>query len=149
MRIKTLLLMLLCSIILISSGCSSSSEPPDALITIDEKTIELTKGSYHWEEDGLFSTNKIIADAAAPYQIAKNLDAEIVNKGSIAQMKFSDNSKPQLQAYLWEGERRGKELSFNGMRLTLPSQPGKYIIEVMANWSEYSDASYTFVIEIK
>jgi hypothetical protein len=146
MRIKKSLFILLSTILFIISGCSSLNEPPDAIATVNDKDIEISKGSYHWEEKGIFSNKAVVADAAAPHQIAEQLETKIVDQGSVVNIKFSDNSKPQLNAYLWGSEKRGKELSLKENHLTLPSEAGTYAIEVMAKWSN-GDASYTFVVE--
>lgn len=148
MEIRKLLFILISIALFIISGCSSSSEPPDAIVTVNDKNIELSKGSYHWEEKGIFSKKAIIADAASPYQIAKQLEAITIDQSSVANIKFSDNSNPTLNAYLWKEKGRGKGLSLKENQITLPTQTGKYVIEVIAKWSN-GDASYTFVVEVR
>jgi hypothetical protein len=88
------------------------------------------------------------AYAAAPSELAKEMEAKIVPQSSIANIKFSDNSEAELNVYLWKDEKRTKELPLKHYQLTLPSQVGRYVIEIFARWSN-GDASYTFVVEIQ
>lgn len=145
---KKLLVILISMSLFIISGCSSLSEPPNAFVTINDKKIELSKGGYHWEKKGIFSTTAIIADAASPYQIAKELEVIPIDQASVADVRFSDHLPPTLSAYLWEEKGREKELPVNGTQITLPTKTGKYVIEVWAEWSK-GNASYTFVVEVK
>ncbi len=135
------------------SGCTKvfDTEPPEAKALLKNKSISLIRGGYHWksEEGNIFASTKItIADAASPKQIAQELVASAVEKGSEATIAFSDHSKPQLTYHFWEGDQSGKSIPMEGNRITFPSKSGKYIIEVNATWSN-GDASYTFVIDVK
>ncbi|WP_445487692.1 hypothetical protein [Niallia sp. 03133] len=136
--------------LLIVTGCTvqSSDEPPAAIVKIKDEKMATTKGGYSWEKKGLFSNHAVIADAAAPLQIAEDLNVNLVKPNSAADVVFSDGSHPQLHAYLWEGEQRGKELAVKKQQLSLPSEEGKYVIELFAEWPN-GDSSYTFVVEIK
>lgn len=133
---------------MILAGCSSVSEPPDAIVKIKDKNLEVSKGTYQWETKGFFSTQAVIADAAAPFQIAAGMKPEPVKPGEVAKIEFSDKSKPNVQIFLWESEMRGKELPLNKNQLTLPTEKGIYTFEVSASWTN-GDCSYTFVVEIK
>jgi hypothetical protein len=151
MKITKFIFALVTVMLLIITGCSGGTgkeEPPEAIVEINDGTIETSKGTYKWETQVFLSKNVVIADAAAPFQIAEEMEARIVPQGSIANIKFSDTSKPQLNVYLWEEEKRGKELSLIRNQLTLPSQIGRYVIEIFARWSN-GEASYTFVVEIQ
>ncbi|WP_099157133.1 hypothetical protein [Virgibacillus ndiopensis] len=155
MKINQCIMFFFMLLFCITAGCSNvtkevptKEEPPEAKVQINDKNIQTTKGSYSWETKGLLSNSSVIADAAAPYQLAEDMAAKLVEKGSIANVKFTDGSKPQLEAYIWEEEVRGKRLSLNESKLTLPSQSGKHVIEIFANWPN-GDASYTFVAEVQ
>ncbi|KAB7709055.1 hypothetical protein F9802_02700 [Bacillus aerolatus] len=150
MKIKKYLFAILMLFLLIVVGCSSETkeEPPEAIVKINDENIETAKGTYQWETKGLFSNRTVNADAAAPFQIAEDMKAKIVEQSSVANIKFNDGSQPQLHAYLWEEEKRGEELPLNQHQITLPSEKGKYVIEINAVWSN-GDSSYTFVIEVQ
>ncbi len=136
--------------LLIATGCSieTKKEPPEAMVKINGESINAAKGTYQWETKGVFSKEAVIADAAAPFQIAKDLKATVVEQSSEAVIEFSDGSEPQLHAYLWEGEERGEVLPLKQHHLTLPAEQGEYVVEINAEWSN-GDSSYTFVVEVK
>ncbi|MFJ8244771.1 hypothetical protein [Peribacillus asahii] len=150
MRNKKYLFAIAMLFLVIVVGCSSKikEEPPEAIVKINNETIETVKGTYQWETKGLFSNNSVIADAAAPFQIAEDMKAQIVEQSSVANIEFTDESQPQLYAYLWEEEKRGAELPLNQHQIILPSEKGKYVIEINAEWSN-GDSSYTFVVEVQ
>lgn len=140
-------------LLLIIAGCTKvfDTEPPQAKVVLKNNSISLKRGGYHWttEEGNFFtSTKTTIADAASPNQIAKELIASPVEKGSEATIEFSDHSKPQLTYHFWEGNRPGKPILMEGNKIQFPTNRGKYIIEVNAAWSN-GDASYTFVFDVK
>ncbi|MGX2960646.1 hypothetical protein JNUCC23_15430 [Peribacillus sp. JNUCC 23] len=154
MRNKQYLFALLIVFIIIVGGCSSKTAeeppemPPDVIVKINGENIEIARGTYQWETKGLFSNQTVIADAAAPFQIAENMKAKIVEQSSVADIEFNNGSQPQLHAYLWEEEKRGEELPLNQHKITLPLEKGKYVIEIHAEWTN-GDSSYTFVVEVQ
>ena len=75
---------------------------------------------------------KLEYDAAAPFQIAEEMEAKIVPQDSVGNIEFNDNTEPELNVYLWEGENRAKELSLKQNQLILPSQVGRYLIGIFA-----------------
>lgn len=137
--------------LMIVTGCSQNSvgeEPPDLTVTMEDKDFPAVKGTYTWETEGLFSNEAVIADAEAPYQIAEGMNIETVKPGQSATLNFSDDTKPELNAYTWKDENRSKQLEVNQNKIVLPSEKGKYVVEVMARWSN-GESSYTFVIDVK
>lgn len=139
-------------LILLIGGCTDveSHEPPSIIIKIEGEEIDSAKGGYEWSVEKWFTTETTIADALAPNQIPEELNLKVgeVSKDSIASISFSDRSKPELQAFLWDEKSEVKELAISGQEITLPSEIGRHVIEVRGKWSN-GEASYTFVIEIK
>ncbi|WP_143001412.1 hypothetical protein [Tenuibacillus multivorans] len=76
------------------------------------------------------------------------MKTEIVRPNAAAIIEFDDGSKPKLSGYLWEDESHGSELSSKQNKITLPSEKGKHIIEIPAEWAK-GEASYTFVVEVQ
>ncbi|MGJ7921672.1 hypothetical protein [Neobacillus sp. LXY-4] len=148
MRFNHLKLVLLIALLSVIAGCTNSEEPPNAIVKVNDEKIEAEKGTYQWETGSFLGKKIINADAASPFEIAKGMKSIIVPKGSIANIEFGDDSEPEIKAYLWEKERQDQELTIKQTSLTLPSQQGKYVIEILAKWSN-GDASYTFLVEIK
>lgn len=146
------ILLILLIFFILGVGCSTNpnkiEEPPDMIVAINGKKLEVAKGTYQWESKGLFENTVTIADAAAPFQIAAEMNAETIQQGSIANVTFSDDSKPEIDAYLWEGENRSEELPIEHDNFNFPSQTGTYVIEILAEWSN-GDASYTLVVEVQ
>ncbi len=138
-------------LILLIGGCTGieSTEPPFIVIKINGEDIDSVKGGYEWSVKKWFTTETTIADALAPNQIAEEFELKVgeVDKGSIAAISFSDESKPVLQAYLWDERSVVKDLSISEQEIILPSEMGRHIIEVRGKWST-GEASYTFVIEV-
>lgn len=150
---KKIYIFLLLLVLFTVTGCTKifDTEPPEAKAQINNKNISLIRGGYHWttEEGNFFtSTKTTIADAASPVQIAKEMIASPVEKGSEATIEFSDHSKPQLTYQFWDEDQPGKSISMKGNKLTFPPKSGKYIIEVNATWSN-GDASYTLFVDVK
>ncbi|MGE7763439.1 hypothetical protein [Peribacillus sp. NPDC097895] len=150
MKNKKCFFSILMLFLLIVVGCSNETkeEPPEAIVKINDENIETARGTYQWEKKSLLSNTTVIVDAAAPFQIAEDMKAKIVEQSSVANVEFNDGSQPPLQAYLWEEEKRGEELPLNQHHITLPSEKGKYVIEINAKWSN-GDSSYTFVVEVQ
>ncbi|SNX68675.1 hypothetical protein SAMN05877753_102652 [Bacillus oleivorans] len=141
------LLIILTWIVFFISGCSNKEEPPEAIVKINNVTVETEKGSYQWLAEGIFTKKLIHADAAPPLDIAKNMNSKIVKESLVANIEFNDGSQPQWEAYLWgEGEIE-KILSSYDKELTLPTETGRHVIEIRANWAN-GNASYVFVVEV-
>ncbi|MFC4559281.1 hypothetical protein ACFO3D_13865 [Virgibacillus kekensis] len=134
------------------TGCSKDSqeEPPDASAKVNNQQIEVFKGTYSWDQGGIFSAGRTVADSFAPFQIPDQFDLEmiVVEPGSVATITFTDGSNPKLEAYLWKQEERAEKLYVNQSIVTLPSKKGEHIIEIMAEWPK-GEASYTFIIEVR
>jgi hypothetical protein len=145
--IKYIVAVLLLFIIVGCSGGAGTDGPPEAVIEINNETIETSKGSYHWET-GFITKRSVIADTPAPFQIAEDMEAKVIPQGSNSSIEFSDGSNPNLNVYVWEGEKRGQELVLNQNQFPFPAQAGSYIIEIFARWPN-GDASYTFVVEVQ
>lgn len=148
MRIKKFLFALSFLLLFVLAGCSSAAEPPAATVKISDALVKIKKGTYEWETKSLFSSSVIHADAAAPFQIAEEMEAFKVPQNANGNIEFSDQSEPELAVFLWQGEERGKELTLKQNQFTFPSQGGRQIIEVFARWPN-GYASYTFVVEVQ
>ncbi|WP_284140578.1 hypothetical protein [Virgibacillus sp. LDC-1] len=137
---------LLIVVMLIAVGCKlegEQKEPPHMQVKINEITIEAQRGSYKWQ----YGNQHVVADAAAPFQIAANMDPVVVPAGESASILFTDQSEPEIEAYLWEETRSGT-LEVDQNELTLPVETGTHIIEVFATWKA-GEASYTFVVLVQ
>jgi hypothetical protein len=119
-------------------------------VKISEKEIEVVRGTYNWKQQSLLKNTSIVVDSGPPSDIVKDLNVKKVRLGSVANIKFSDGSKPNISAYLWEGDKQGEKLQVKKGRIHIPDQHGKYVVEVSATWPKgKGDASYAFVVDVQ
>ncbi|WP_419959877.1 hypothetical protein [Psychrobacillus sp. BM2] len=152
---KRILAFTLLGILLLTTACSSGSSkkesdydfPPTmrGTIEINGQQYDMAKGNYRWERKQGLETEVIQADAASPYQIAENLDAIRINKNETILINIEEESA--INVYLWDENGRQKEVSINDKQFQAPESTGKYVYEVLAQWSN-GEVSYTFVVEM-
>lgn len=145
--VAIIILAILAAVFMFTS-CSGQGEPPEAAIKINSKDIELERGSYQWTSRYMLSYNTVGTDAASPSQMAEHIKAVQINKKSFGLLSFKSHFPPEIHAYLWKKEDRGKELTIKNNQLTLPTEKGRHVIEIEAQWQN-GDVSYTFVVEVK
>ncbi|MFS0674142.1 hypothetical protein [Ornithinibacillus sp. 179-J 7C1 HS] len=140
---------LVCLLILVA-GCSSNynsvGSPPPVSMKIGDTSHSMKRGSYSWSKQGLFQTESIIADAASPYQIGKEMEPITVEKNSVLEIETSGN--PTLSAYLWDYTGRTNDIPITDHQITAPDESGEYIYEVFGEW-EKGDGSYTIVLKVE
>lgn len=131
-------------------GCQNEpkepKEPPNAYLEVDGKKIDLTKGGYQWEIGKGVEREVTVADTASPDQIAENL-AEIKVKNE-ARVVFSDESEPQIIAFLWEKDKRTSELLTKGQTIEFPKEKGTYVIELGGSWDN-GDCTYVMKVKVE
>lgn len=152
---KRILAVTLLGILLLTTACSSGASkkesdndfPPTlrGTIEINGQQYDMAKGNYRWERKQGLETEVIQADAASPYQIAENLDAIRINKNETILINIEEESA--IHVYLWDENGRQKEVSINNKQFRAPENTGKYVYEVLAQWSN-GEVSYTFVVEM-
>ncbi|MBN6889216.1 hypothetical protein ACUXCC_004483 [Cytobacillus horneckiae] len=121
---------------------SESDEMPpkvDGHIEINGQLHELAKGGYTWENGNTVVTT----DAASPAQIAETLSP--INVEPESEMSIEIEQSPSITIRLWEGDH--SSFISEGNEVTAPTQPGEYIYEAIAKWSN-GEVSFTFVIEV-
>ena len=109
-------------------------------VKINETRYKMTKGNFKWEK----GNETVQTDASSPSQIAENFKAIIAEPNSEAKIEIEQH--PNLSVYLWDSKE--VKLAFKGNQISVPTIKGRYIYEVVAEWSN-GEASYTFVVEIK
>lgn len=111
--------------------------------------FEMEQGGFKWET----KDQAVITDAASPNQIAERFETVVLAPKT--ELSIQLEGQPYIIVYLWEGEHREKEVLLNNNRISLPEMKGRYIYEVIANWSSYGsdnargEVSYTFVVEVE
>jgi hypothetical protein len=128
------------------TGCSREKTPPEAVIKINHIQVEAAKGTYEWQYGFLYHS-ALVADATSPSVIAKHLTPLTVHLGAFAKISFSNHSHPHLYAHIWENDREGKKLFIKQNQLTLPSEPGRYVILLHARWP-HGNSDYVFSVDV-
>jgi hypothetical protein len=118
-----------------------------ASIVVNGREFILKRGVYQWTEQispSLQRTHNV--EYASPNEMARKMDAIPLKRGQEVKIEIEKN--PKIAIYLWDAYGRREIIDiFNGNQITVPTNPGKYIYEVFAEWSN-GKASYTFVIDI-
>ncbi|MFJ7827799.1 hypothetical protein [Psychrobacillus sp. NPDC096623] len=153
---KRLLAVILIGILLVMTACSSESNnkenenefPPTmkGTIEVNRKQYDLAMGNFKWERKQGMETEVVETDAASPDQIAENFDAIPIGQSESILIHLED--EPTITVYLWDDNGRQQEVSVSNNQIEAPESAGKYVYEVLAEWSN-GEVSYTFVVEIK
>ncbi|MCA0970646.1 hypothetical protein LCM20_08610 [Halobacillus litoralis] len=130
------------------TACAGTSEPPDGFITMNKEQTELAIGSYEWTNEGLFSESTANVDAGTPYQVAEKVESAPTGGDQTAVITFSTGKTPELSAFIWDEEGRQEELPIENDQVTLPTEPGRHVMEMFAEW-ENGSASYTMPVLIQ
>lgn len=122
--------------------------PPDeqGYVVIDGEEKKLEKGNYSWEVKKGSTTEVTRTDAASPNQIAENVES--ISAPPDTEMSFKLVGDPHITVYLWNEQDREKEIELQGEKFRTPTEKGRYIYEVLAEW-ESGEISYTYVIELE
>lgn len=154
---KRFLAVILLGLSLFMTACSSESSkkesenendfPPTmtGTIEVNGQQYDMAKGNYRWERKQGMETQVIQTDAASPYQIAENFDAIPIGPSENIHINIED--EPTITVYLWDENGRQEEVSVNSNQIEAPENAGKYVYEVLAEWS-HGEVSYTFVVEM-
>ncbi|MFT4415079.1 hypothetical protein ACLM5H_14555 [Fredinandcohnia humi] len=144
MRLIHLFIITLAFSILLITGCSNKTKgvdnefPPSmtGLITINGMEYQMEEGNYQWERKKGFGTEVVQTDHASPYQMADSIKSISVKPNQKVDIKIEDN--PNIKIFLWTEKGRGKEIKPAANQITVPSNKGKYIYEVLAEWTNGS-----------
>ncbi len=133
-------------------GCTTSTsndvEVPSfkAFVNIDGKDYEMNRGGYQWSVKRGLSTQVVSTDHASPNQMAENIDPISVKPNQEVNIQIEDN--PKIKVHLWNETGLENEIEHNNNVIVLPSQQGKYIYEVAAEWKN-GNISYVFVVDVR
>lgn len=153
---KGLFILFLFSLLALSactSGAAKDEEfPPEmtGVVLINNQEYEMKSSGYRWTKKSGNDTQIVTTDAASPGQIAEELTAIPMTVGSNITIEVEDN--PELSVYQWNEKGRINNIPLNVNNFSPPSAKGRYIYEVIADWSNghvRGEVSYTFVVEVK
>ncbi|MGN7387911.1 hypothetical protein [Sporosarcina sp. SAFN-015] len=124
-----------------------NNNPPELTITVDEKKLEVARGSYCW--DGLF--NSVCADTISPPMLIEHHKIKPVIVSSESELKIEFKKEPNantLGVNRWFNDNEVEGVSLSNNVLLAPKEKGVYIYDVHARWKKGS-SSYAFVIEVR
>ncbi|MGM0837196.1 MAG: hypothetical protein ACQEV7_13655 [Bacillota bacterium] len=157
MKLRFILSVFFLLLLFALAGCGKTGEtdaagkkiyPPDeqGYVVIDGEEKKLEKGNYYWEVKKGLTTEVTQTDAASPNQIAEKVEA--IPAPPDTEMSFKLVGDPTITAYLWNEQDRIKEIELDEGKFRTPTEKGRYIYEVLAEW-ENGEVSYTYVIELE
>lgn len=115
-------------------------------IIINDTEYLMESGGYKWERKKGLETEVVQTDHASPYQMAAHIEPIVITPNQTIDIQIEGN--PKINVYLWNEKGREREIEQKPNQIILPSSQGKYIYEVLAEWTS-GTISYTFVVEIK
>ena len=124
-----------------------TNNPPKPTITVDEKKLEVARGSYCW--DGLF--NSICEDTISPPMLIEfhKIKPVIVSPESELKIEFEQEPNANtLGVNRWFTENKVEGVPLRNNVLMAPKEKGVYIYDVHARWKKGS-SSYAIVIEVR
>ncbi|WP_238600611.1 hypothetical protein [Metasolibacillus meyeri] len=131
-----------------SKGSANSEFPPSytGVVIVNGAQYEMKKGNYQWQRKKGLQTEVVQTDHAAPNQMAEQMEA--IRTKPNQQIAIEIENNPDCKIYLWNENGVEKEIKQEANQLIVPSNKGKYIYEVVAEWAD-GTISYTFVVEVQ
>ncbi|WP_264737566.1 hypothetical protein [Cytobacillus firmus] len=153
MLCKQIVKMILVISVIFIFGCSDKAVeeaefPPlkTAAAEVDGTDYQLEKGNYRWVRKKGLETETVTTDNASPNQMADHLKPITVKPGQKVKIKIEDD--PVIKVFLWNETGKEREIKLEDDQITVPAGKGKYIYEVLAEWTN-GEISYTFAAEIQ
>lgn len=142
-----LMISLSVSLMLIGCGLQNVSKenqtPVSGKIIVENSEYEMMAGHYNWKGE---NTKIKRVNNVSPIEIAKDFETLTVEKNKKIELIIEDN--PDLTVYQWNEDGDSKEVDLTENYITVPSESGYFIYEVVGKWSD-GEVSYIFDVEIK
>ncbi|WP_211654919.1 hypothetical protein [Planococcus alpniumensis] len=122
-------------------------EPPTPKISIGEREIPTTQGSYCW--DAILLAHCVDTIHTSPIDMTESHTPSIVSKNVEIEIEFPIAYQPKnLRLEQWFGENNSKIIEINNERIKAPDESGIYVYHVIADWNR-GDGNYAFLIEVE
>jgi hypothetical protein len=123
----------------------SSSSPPLLTVTIDNKTIDTTLGSYCW--------GNVCTDSEDPLLIEKRKDGEppSFDPNSLVTLSYSETEQPDTLHLIYQTKTDQTEVEVFHVEqeFELPEQAGIYYYRTFASWESGGDLSHAFRVAVE
>lgn len=122
-------------------------EPPTPKISVGERGIPTTQGSYCWDAQLLAQCVDTIH--TSPIDMTESHAPSIVSKNDEIEIEFPIGYQPEnLRLEQWLDEHNSKMVEVNNKRIKVPNESGVYVYHVIADWNQ-GDGNYAFLIEVE
>lgn len=140
---KKIMFFILITVILTSCSrfTNSTIAQPEGKVIVDGKHYTMMPGDYEWNEDGIEISKKSSHDINELAELFETLE---VDKGDM--LKFEFKKSPSLITVTKVNEDGTKDMvEIKGNEITLPSESGYYIYELISIWPNGKE---TFVFDV-
>ncbi|BAC12297.1 hypothetical protein ACFQ4N_14185 [Oceanobacillus iheyensis] len=130
---KSLLIFIFVFGLMLTSGCMGENIP-ELTVTADSKEVEVRLSSYSWK-----GTETSVID---PVKVAEEMKATLVSESTNIEWRISEKAD-SYRFSTWNGKEwiNHKEIDF-------PSNKGRTIHMVIAEWDNQDYVNYLFVTEL-
>ena len=138
-------------IVMIIAGCngipssqSDSVGQPEGKVIVDHEGYPMMIGEFEWKDDD-FEARKI--SPSDTYGLAEEFETLTVEKGDKIKIKIDQNPSSII---VYQENENGTIDNFEiqNNEITLPTEKGYYIYEVVAKWNE-GKSTYVFDLNIE
>jgi len=153
---KIISLLLLFTVIVV--GCSQTSlqvsnkiislrEPPELIVTFNNKSISAVRGTYSWYIDnGDGTCTGIESDSGPPPELVE-FQEELLNVKPKSSIALDFGAKPDdYKVRIWQSNNPITQQVNNGIIIS-PQQKGLVVYEVHATWKE-GNSYYAFSVNV-
>ncbi|WP_110929581.1 hypothetical protein [Bacillus massiliglaciei] len=142
-----LIVISLAYIIFISFSFFAHAAPPAPDVSIGDKNIPTSQGSYCWE--GFLSGECVDKVYASPMELGTEHKATEVSPHSRITIHFSkEPMKENFRVEQWSDEEDVKNIKIKDNMITVPDKSGIYVYHIIAHWKQ-GDSNYAFSVQVK
>lgn len=122
-------------------------QPPEPTVTIEDRDVKVSIGTYDWS--GMFRGETADAKAEA-IDLVKDDPSTLAKPEDRLTIRFEEGPTPKsVTIVLWSVEDKKEIKTYKKTgQITVPSTPGRYVYQITADWIE-GDGDFAFPIGVK
>jgi len=122
-------------------------QPPEPTVTIEDRDVKVSIGTYDWS--GIFRGETADAKAEA-IDLVKDDPSTLAKPEDRLTIRFEEGPTPKsVTIVLWSVKDHKEMKTYKKIeRITVPSTPGKYVYQIKADWKE-GNGDFAFPIDVK